>query len=277
MWVHVWKRRVTWTRKHFNMKSLWPMCYTSIFHLSTYVHQLGTQGGTNLPRQLFPALLIISLMCKDFCEGNMPLEVVKRTKDVNIIKLELSYCIYIHTTSWNISSKSCWCSANGIQINACPINFLCFVGGTIPIWWLDFVQQGIQPSSKAKILKDPSVFNSFLHLWSIKNPIPTRLRCLSSWSPTEAFWLAGAGNFSSGQKKCPCAWRQNTGLCQMEKPFGPLAVLFCPVFGNALKLRRPPWQNLCGMLRWRDWILFRIHSPGWFGGGLSPYSTEGSV
>lgn len=36
-----------------------------------------------------------------------------------------------------------------------------FVGGTIPIWWLDFVQQGIQPSSKAKILKDPSVFNSF--------------------------------------------------------------------------------------------------------------------
>lgn len=199
------------------------MCYTSIFHLSTYVHQLGTQGGTNLPCQLFPALLIICLMCKDFCEGNMPLEVVKRTKDVNIIKLELSYCIYIHTTSWNIFSKSCWYTANGIQINACPINFLCFVGGTILIWWLDFVQQGIQPSSKSKIeKKNPSV-QQFLHLWSIKNPIPTRLRCLrclSSWSPTEAFWLAGAGNFSSGQKKCPAPGDKTLDFVKWKNPLG---------------------------------------------------------
>ena len=196
------------------------MCYTSIFHLSTYVHQLGTQGGTNLPRQLFPALLIISLMCKDFCEGNMPLEVVKRTKDVNIIKLELSYCIYIHTTSWNISSKSCWCSANGIQINACPINFLCFVGGTIPIWWLDFVQQGIQPSSKAKILKDPSVFNSFFTCDPSKILSQPACDACLSWSPTEAFWLAGAGNFSSGQKKCPAPGDKTLDFVKWKNPLG---------------------------------------------------------
>lgn len=258
------------------------MCYTSIFHLSTYVHQLGTQGGTNLPRQLFPALLIISLMCKDFCEGNMPLEVVKRTKDVNIIKLELSYCIYIHTTSWNISSKSCWCSANGIQINACPINFLCFVGGTIPIWWLDFVQQGIQPSSKAKILKDPSVFNSFFTC------DPSKILSQPACDACDAC-LPGAQQKRSDSLALEIFLRGKRSALRLATKHWTLSngktlwavlfcfVLFCPVFGNALKLRRPPWQNLCGMLRWRDWVLFRIHSPGWFGGGLSPYSMEGSV
>lgn len=273
MWVHVWKRRVTWTRKHFNMKSLWPMCYTSIFHLSTYVHQLGTQGGTNLPCQLFPALLIISLMCKDFCEGNMPLEVVKRTKDVNIIKSELSHCIYIHTTSWNISSKSCWCSANGIQINACPINFLSFCWRNHPNLVAWFCPTRYSTQFQGKDSKRSISFQQFLHLWSIKNPIPTRLRrlrCLSSWSPTEAFWLAGAGNFSSGQKKCPAPGDKTLDFVKWKNPLGRWPFCFVlPCFRRCLKAaatsmaeslwdasltRLNPIQNPFAWLVWRRFI-----------------------
>ena len=104
-----------------------------------------------------------------------------------------------------------------------------FVGGTIPIWWLDFVQQGIQPSSKSKIEKksiSSTVSSLVIHQKSYPNP-PAMPAMPVFLEPNRSVLTRWRWKFFFGAKEVPCAWRQNTGLCQMEKPFGPLAVLFC--------------------------------------------------
>jgi len=128
-----------------------------------------------------------------------------------------------------------------------------FVGGTIPIWWLDFVQQGIQPSSKAKILKDPSVFNSFFTC------DPSKILSQPACEGCDAC-LPGAQQKRSDSLALEIFLRGKRSALRLATKHWTLSngktlwavgrfVLFCPVFGDALKLRRPPWQNLCGMLR----------------------------
>ena len=128
------------------------------------------------------------------------------------------------------------------------------------------------PVPSQRLKKNPSV-QQFLHLWSIKNPIPTRLRCLrclSSWSPTEAFWLAGAGNFSSGQKKCPAPGDKTLDFVKWKNPLGRWPFCFVlPCFRKCLKAaatsmaeslwdasltRLNPIQNPFAWLVWRRFI-----------------------